>query len=415
MIMPLKKILNAAAALKPLKYSMIALFLSGLTDILAGWLMSISNELFLLLPGLIILIPGAIGVRGAIFGSLGSRLGSAMHLGVIEQFSFRNKHIKNNVYAAMTLTVLSSVFLGFLAGSFALFFSFKSISMLSIVLISFIGGIIAGIVLLLITFFTSFTAYRRGWDPDNVTSPLITALGDFITIPALIISSYFVLAFQPQLEFFFAVVMIASAVNIMFLALSKMPPKTVFYKEGSYKVIVMQSILILLFSGALSTLSGVLLQSSIEKIVLLPSIIILIPAFLEEGGNIGNILASRIATKLHLGQMDMALKIDEETKKEFKSSYILALFIFPVVAALSYLFEVMTGIATIGLFWMVLVSTLAGVILISMVVVMTFFISVMSFKRSLDPDNVTIPIIMGIADILGVLSLLGVLMLFGFV
>lgn len=415
MIMPLKKLMDAAAAFKPLKYSMIALFLSGLTDILAGWLMSISNELFLLLPGLIILIPGAIGIRGAIFGALGSRLGSAMHLGVIEQFSFRNKYIKNNVYAAMTLTVISSVFLGFLAGSFALFFGFRSISMLSIVLISFIGGIIAGIVLLLITFFTSFTAYRRGWDPDDVTSPLITALGDFITIPALLISAYLVLAFQPQLEFLFAVVMIASAVNIAFLVLSEMPPKTVFYKEGSFKVIVMQSILILLFSGALSTLSGVLLQSSIEKIVLLPSIIILIPAFLEEGGNIGNILASRISTKLHLGQMDIALKMGEETRKEFKSSYILALFIFPVVAALSYLFEIATGMATIGLFWMIFVSTLAGVILVSMVVIMTFFISVMSFKRNLDPDNVTIPIIMGIADILGVLSLLAVLMVFGFV
>lgn len=415
MNMPLKKLLDVAAAFKPLKYSMIALFLSGLTDILAGWLMSISNELFLLLPGLIILIPGAIGIRGAIFGALGSRLGSAMHLGIIEQFSFRNKFIKNNIYASITLTVISSVFLGFLAGFFALFFGFKSISMLSIIMISFIGGILAGGILLLITFFTSFTAYRRGWDPDNVTSPLITALGDFITIPALLISAYFVISFRPVLEFLFIAVMIATALNIALLLMSSMPARTVFYKEGSYKVIVMQSILILLVSGALSTLSGVLLQSSIEKILLLPSIIILIPAFLEEGGNIGNILASRIATKLHLGQMGTVLKIDKETKKEFKSSYILALFIFPVVAVLSYLFEVASGIATIGLFWMVFVSTLAGIILVSMIIIMTFFISVLSFKRNLDPDNVTIPIIMGIADILGVLSLLIVLMIFGFV
>lgn len=35
-------------------------------------------------PGLLVLIPGAIGMRGNIFGSFASRLSTALHIGIID-------------------------------------------------------------------------------------------------------------------------------------------------------------------------------------------------------------------------------------------------------------------------------------------------------------------------------------------
>src|SRR5205814_981833 len=58
-----------------------ALLISSGADLVTGLaLASITNTLKAL-PGLIILIPAAIGMRGNIFGGLGSRLGTQIHAG----------------------------------------------------------------------------------------------------------------------------------------------------------------------------------------------------------------------------------------------------------------------------------------------------------------------------------------------
>jgi len=60
---------------KTLREGYGAIILSIITDILAGVFLGKSHEILQWMPGLIILIPGAIGLRGNIFGSLGSRPG----------------------------------------------------------------------------------------------------------------------------------------------------------------------------------------------------------------------------------------------------------------------------------------------------------------------------------------------------
>src|SRR3989344_470218 len=58
-----------------------ALFISIITAVSAGILLGKYQETLLLLPGLIIMIPPALGMRGNLYTSLGSRLGSALHMG----------------------------------------------------------------------------------------------------------------------------------------------------------------------------------------------------------------------------------------------------------------------------------------------------------------------------------------------
>src|SRR6266404_657487 len=59
----------------------IALLISSGGDLVTGiTLGSITNTLTML-PGLIVLVPAAIGMRGNVFGALGSRLGTMIHAG----------------------------------------------------------------------------------------------------------------------------------------------------------------------------------------------------------------------------------------------------------------------------------------------------------------------------------------------
>ena len=58
-----------------------ALLLSSGGDLIAGLTLGSITGTLDALPGLLVLVPAAIGMRGNVFGALGSRLGTAVHTG----------------------------------------------------------------------------------------------------------------------------------------------------------------------------------------------------------------------------------------------------------------------------------------------------------------------------------------------
>lgn len=397
-----------------LRQSFGAIFLSIITGVLAGLFLGKLEETLLLLPGLIVLIPGAMSMRGNIFGALGSRLGSALHMKSIDRFTLKSKYVRNNIYSSITLTIFTSIALAFIARGLLLLAGVKSAGVLHLLLVSFIGGFISGVILLVITFGIAFAAERHRWDPDNVTSPLITALGDFFTIPALAFAATFVLGVSNFYIMLMSVLVMALAIiNLVFVFVAESSHDALVLREGSYKTIVLESVLVMLFAGTLSAMSGLLLESSLHVLIAVPIILTLVPAFLEEGGNIGNILSSRIATKLHTGQLEARLHIDEEIKHEIINSYILSLLVFPIVSVLVYIFGGYVGLGGVPFIKILYTATLAGLILTTIVVAVSIVVSIFAFRYKINPDNVTIPIITGTADILGVFTLLKVMETFG--
>ena len=397
-----------------LKQSFGAIFLSIITDVLAGLFLGKLEETLLLLPGLIVLIPGAMSMRGNIFGALGSRLGSALHMKRIDGFNLKSKYVRNNIYSSITLTIFTSIALGFIARALLLMAGVTSAGVLHLVLVSFIGGFISGMLLLVITFGIAFVAEKKKWDPDNVTSPLITALGDFFTIPCLAFAASFILGVPNFYIMVMSVLLMALAViNLVIVFVSESSQDALVLREGSYKNIVLQSVIVMLFAGTLSAMSGLFLESNLGLLLTVPIIITLIPAFLEEGGNIGNILSSRMATKLHTGQLAAKFEIDNEIKHEIINSYILSLMIFPIVSILVYVFGGVIGIGGMSLAKLMFTATIAGLILTTIVVAVSFFVSIVAFRYKINPDNVTIPIVTGTADIIGVLTVLKIMEVFG--
>lgn len=398
---------------KNIAESFIALFISVVTAVSAGLLLGKYEETLLLLPGLIVLIPSALGMRGNIFAALGSRLGSALHIGALDKFSMKNTVVRDNVKANITLTIVMSVMLGVMAELLSRALGIESIGLFSFVLISFIGGLLAGLLLLLITFGTAMISYRQGWDLDNIQAPLITAIGDFVTIPFLLIAAFLVQEIQLYIGYIAIITIVVMAIAIMnlLLALMAKPDK----KGFSYKYIVIQSLPILILAGFLDSMAGIIIEADIHALVAVPVLLVILPAFLEEGGNIGNILASRLSTKLHLGTLDVNLQVSKEIRSEFLISYFLAFLIFPLTAITAYYFGAALGIGGMTLPSMIAVLLLAGYILTTIAIISTFFISILSFRYGLDPDNVTIPIITSLIDLLGVISLIIVLELFGII
>ena len=72
-----------------------------------------------MIPGLIVLVPAILDMRGNISCTLGSRLGSAIHLGLISKIE-RNPELINNVAGSLTLSLIMSIVLGILAHLFTI-------------------------------------------------------------------------------------------------------------------------------------------------------------------------------------------------------------------------------------------------------------------------------------------------------
>jgi len=150
--------------------------------ILSGVILSgMTNELEMI-PGLIVIIPGVMGLRGNISSTLGSRMGSAIHMGLITKVDFKNRELTNNIIGSMILTAIISIFLGVLGHSVSVLMGFGSAGLVKLVLISLLSGFFSGIILSFISVYLSIGAFRFGFDPDNVVTPSVATIGDVISI-----------------------------------------------------------------------------------------------------------------------------------------------------------------------------------------------------------------------------------------
>jgi len=171
---------------KTFKEILTSQFVSVICGLIAGTMLAIYTDKILLIPGMLILLPGFLEMRGNISGTFASRLSSGMFLGVINPKKTKTKLTKGNMLASFILVIAVSLVLGTIAFMFN-FFVFNSFTP-SIILLSLIAGIIANIIQIPLTLFTTFYLFRKGHDPNNIMGPFVTSTGDITSIVSLLIA-----------------------------------------------------------------------------------------------------------------------------------------------------------------------------------------------------------------------------------
>src|SRR5438105_13191201 len=145
-----RAILGSDAA--SVRQGLAALLVSSGGDLLAGLTLGAITHTLEALPGLLVLVPAAIGMRGNIFGALGSRFGTAIHTGQFSLARRRETVVGQNVLASLTLTLSISLALAGLAKAVAVGFGLgHTISIADFVVISMLGGVISSVAVLGLT------------------------------------------------------------------------------------------------------------------------------------------------------------------------------------------------------------------------------------------------------------------------
>jgi mgtE-like transporter len=161
-------------------------------ELLAGGILGSMTADIELLPGLFILIPALLDMRGGIGSTLGARLNSGLHMGSIKPGKV-TKALKINVYSAIILSLVISATLSVFAFVISTLAGIASISFIEFFLIAVIAGVSSGLALILVAIFISGFSYKKGLDPDDVTTPTIGTAGDIITVICLFLAVKLVL------------------------------------------------------------------------------------------------------------------------------------------------------------------------------------------------------------------------------
>lgn len=370
--------------------SFTALFICAIGDLIAGILLSGMTNTLQILPGLLVLIPGAIGMRGNIFGALGSRLGSNLHIGTLTPELKKSPVLNQNIISAMILTVIMSIFLAFTAKGFCVLLGFESISIIDFTIISVLGGIISGAVLLPATILISIKSYENGWDPDNVTTPLIAASGDLFTIPSILLAVQILLWIRNGYAdtILFIIFIIIGIVGFIYG----------IHRGIQLKKIIIHSTPTLFLSSLFGTTAGTVLNTSFSTILNNPSILTLVPLFSGQSGDLVSILGARLSSGLHIGSVESSFIPSETALRNFGIIIILALIIYPLIGILAYLGSLVTGVESVDISTMVFISTSAGLILTPLLLVIAFYLNTVSYRKGLDPDNIVIPLSTSMTD-----------------
>jgi mgtE-like transporter len=381
-----------------------ALLISSGGDLVTGLTLASITHTLSVLPGLFILIPAAIGMRGNIFGGLGSRLGTQIHAGTFRVSRRVDTLFGQNVGAAIVLSLSISVVLAVLAKIVSVAFAGgPSISVVDFMVISVIGAIISSIVVLVITVAVAAFCARRSLDLDNVAAPIVTAAGDIATLPSLFVATYLI-----GFQYVTPVIAVLCAV----LALGSLGYA---FRAGLpiLRRIVFESLPVLVLAGAVDLMAGLTIEKRLESFLAFPALFVLVPAFLEDSGSLGAILAARISTKLHLGTLEPGRGAWWAAIEDVILIYVYAIPVFVFLGVSSIVVAHVADKASPGNLDMMGVALLAGFMATTAAVVVGFYAAVATYRFGLDPDNHGVPMVTSSLDLLGALSLILAIVILG--
>ncbi len=374
-----------------------ALVMAAVASLVAGLTLAAITDTLEELPGLLLLVPAAIAVKGNIFGALGSRLGTGIHAGTFRLSSGRESVMMQNAAGSVVLSLVLGVALAVMAKGAALAFNVSpTMSLADFVVISALGCLIAAFVVLAITLATAAGAVRFGWDLDNVVAPMVTVAGDVVTLPSLVVAAELAGAeiLTPSIAWTLALLATASAVWGLRSRLVEL------------RTIMRESIPVLVAAGLLDLVAGITVEKRIDDFLTFPVLLVLLPGYLSTAGALGGVLSSRLSTKLHLGLVRPSAVPSGEARVDLATTFALAIPVFALLGLVASVAGGLTGHAGPALADLVALAVLGGLLATVLIVVVAYYSTLAAVRFGVDPDTYGIPIVTSSLDLVGAFTLI---------
>jgi len=374
-----------------------ALALGLFATLIAGIVLASAEERLEAVPGLLALIPAAIGMRGAIFGALGSRLSTGILTGQFDRALNRRSFLGRQVEASTILSLASALQAGVIAWAVSAALGLRTIPLLQLVAISLVGALLSSLVLFVVVIFMARRSAAVGFNLDDAGAPIITATGDLVTLPALLLAT--LILEVPWLADTTGIVGLILGVVAVLLGVRQ--------EDALIRRVVRESLVVLTLAVTIDVLAGVVVEARAAQQFSSAALLVLIPPFIANCGSLGGMLSSRLASKLHVGQLEPRLLPGKLAILDFSLTTLLATLAFTGVGLAGWLAAVIVpGVSPLPLPTTLAVVLLAGLFALPILASTAYASATVSFRFGFDPDNHGIPIVTATMDLTGVLCLL---------
>ena len=365
-----------------------ALFLCLLLDFFAGaFLGKFFKKIMIEYPIILVILPGLMGLRGNIYGSLASRFTTMLHLGEMNP-TLKDKNVVKNIFISILLSLLPVTIL-WLVGVIKV----REVGIaVAVFLIVITSTIFTSLLLGYSTALATIIPFKKGVDPDAVAAPIVTSIADLITIP-LLVGFMFLYEDTPKTFYFLLVLAI-----ILSLIVGK--GFKIGKQERKVFVEVLSIVGVLAF---ISSISGTLLESYSDIIHASIIFSVMYPAILDSTGNLGSVVGAKTSTRIHLGEIE----------KLFNKTTVIEISLYTILAAILGILANLIAISVVKLTLHTHIGFVKPFLLLYPLLAfgvmwMAYFLAITFDRLGLDPDNATVPTITTLADIFSTLFTVGV-------
>ena len=376
--------------------------LFDLISLIPGFIIALQLGIFNLSPWALALYPAVISVKAVITGLLTGRLSTALHLGTMYPRFFGNTKSFYRLIASMiVLTLGTSVTISAFSFVFGTLFWGVTVNEFSSILSVMVATLSLGLLVALTTLQLTFISFKRSLDPDTVLYPAVSTVAN-------IVMTFLYIA---VLHVFFSgtngkwAIIFFGLINV-FLVLFVLP---INIRNKEFRQILKESLPTMVLVAFIVNVTGTLFKSIGNFAGPRREIYTVYPAMIDMIGDAGLVVGSAATVKLTLGLLKPSLGSIKNHIKNILSAWASTLLLFMAMGVIAL---AINGIFNI---WevtnLLLILLVANVISFVAIVVVSYAIAILTFKRGLDPDNFVIPVENSLADAITTAALLAALLL----
>jgi len=372
-----------------LKESLIALSFN-FGGILAGFIVASQFNVFQLSPWAVAIYPAILTARGVVSGLFSGRLSTALHLGTIfPRFRGNTDEFYLLFKSVIVLSLETSVIMSLFSLAVGSLFWGVTFTDFFDILIVVLATMFLGLMNSLFTIIFSFTSFKRGLDTDVVVYPIMSTTADI-----LITLSY---VFTLSLFFLFGLVgrciVVSLGLLLVTLALVFLPR---CIKNRSFIKTIKESLLALFFVAFIVNVTGTVLKGVDNVVSGAKEIYIVYPALIDTVGDVGSVIGSTATTKLAVGLFKPSFRSILDHRKRIVATWIASVVMFILFSVTSLFTHGMLTAQAFLRFSALLITT--NLIAVIVIVLVSFYVAILTYRRGLDPDNFVIPIESSLAD-----------------
>ncbi|MEM2960867.1 MAG: magnesium transporter [Candidatus Bathyarchaeia archaeon] len=371
--------------------------------LIAGLVLASQIHIFKFSPWVVAIYPAILSAKGMIAGMLTGRLSTALHVGTVyPKFIGNTRSFYKLFDAIIVITLITSLFMSLVATVIGMLFWGIEIENFTDIMLIVMATMALGLTISLITMLVSFASFTRGLDPDVVVYPVMSTTAD------VIITVYYIIIVNVFFIFGDAGKIVVALIVATYLAL-------VFYmllrniEDKEFIRNIKEVILTLIIVAFIVNFTGTFLGKISAIVEERREVYTVYPALIDMIGDVGSVVGSVATTKLALGLLNPSLSAIKRVKAQIFSSWLASLIIFVILSFLSLALNIMFNLSTFIDFVSILLMT--NIIAVPMIILISFAVSILTFKGGFDPDNFVIPIESSLADNITTVALFLVLFL----